>query len=100
MSQFDESTFPPRMIQMVMEDPNFVRDQIIMRSPFHKRKLIFVSHNTQYMPSCGECWNGLYLDHIPGYIKGHITVGTCNKCRGLQYQVVYLSAEGSVITKP
>lgn len=96
LTQFDESTFPQRMLQMVFNNPIFSRDQIIMKSPFHSRKLLFVSHNSRYIPSCGQCDNGLHLRYISGYIKGSITIGICDKCSGLTYQIVHLTCNGDV----
>jgi|SRR5579872_7268801 hypothetical protein len=95
-SQFDESTFPQRMLTAVSNDLTLDRDQFAMRSPFYTRRLLFVSFNSKRAPSCSDCNSRLYLRTESGYINGSITIGTCEKCNGKEYQIVLLTADGKI----
>jgi hypothetical protein len=86
---FDESTVPPRMIEMVRNDVRFVRDRlIIVNSPFHSRKIMFVLRPQN--PCCPDCLNRLSVAAEDGHIQP-LHVGRCNTCVE-SWQVYYLDA--------
>ena len=86
--KFDESTFPPKLIEMVKDQlskPGI--DEVIINSYTHKRKLLFVCKNDQ-TPYCKQCWNSLVIKTMSGYINC-LYIGYCNKCN-LDWQVGYI----------
>jgi hypothetical protein len=99
--KYDESTFPQRMLDYVFTNSDFSSDQLVMKSPYHTRKLLFVSHNHSNAPSCGSCYSDLNIRYNKGYIKGSITIGSCDKCKSKggigECQIVYLTKTGSVM---
>lgn len=88
-SQFDESTFPLRMIAMATECLSKGEDQMIMNSPFHKKKILFSSGS--YSPYCTRCKNSLVIVEEKGYIQP-LFIGYCDKCN-LSWQVCRLNRD-------
>lgn len=83
----DESTVPPRMVEMVRTNESFRRSGLAaVRSPYHSRKLMFALR--PQAACCSECGNSLVVQTISGYIQP-LQVGYCDKCQ-LQWQVFYL----------
>jgi hypothetical protein len=62
------------MIDYVFNSPHFSGDQLIMKSPYHTRKLLFVSHNHQNAPSCGSCYSGLDMEYKEAFINGSVII--------------------------
>lgn len=86
-NKFDESHYPERMLSMATEYLTTGKDQMIMNSPFHKKKILFFSGS--YAPYCTCCENSLIVVKQEGY-NDPVSFGYCDKCN-LSWQVHYLS---------
>jgi hypothetical protein len=83
---FDESTFPPRMIEMAKNSYMGDGQDVYMNSPFHKEQILFVPKGNR--PSCRYCWNLLIIKtESNGYIQPYHLV-FCDKCNK-KWQLAY-----------